>query len=122
MKEYKDYLEKCPVCDGKLITTDYQCEDCGTHISGYFKGSKLSKLSKEDLEFIEIFVMNRGSIKEIEKVMGISYPTVRNKLDNVIKALGHKIDSEHSRMEILETLDEGQITAEEATEMLNSLE
>lgn len=122
MKEYKMYLDKCPVCEGKLITTDYECQSCGTHISGYFRGSKLSQLSKEDLEFIEIFVMNRGSIKEIEKVMGISYPTVRNKLDNVIRALGYKINAEHSRMEILEMLDEGQITAEEATEMLENLE
>ena len=61
-------------------------------------------------------------IKEIEKVMGISYPTVRNKLDHVIKALGHSVNSEDSRMEILNMLDEGQITAEEATEMLSNLD
>lgn len=118
----KDYLDKCPACDGGLAITSYQCEDCGTEIRGYFTGNKFSKLSQEELEFIEVFVMNRGSIKEIEKVMGISYPTVRNKLDSVIKSLGHSIDSEDARMEILTMLDQGQITAEEATEMLSNLE
>lgn len=117
----KNYLDKCPVCDGKLIITSYACEDCGSEINGYFEGNKFSKLSKEDLEFIEIFVMNRGSIKEIEKVMGLSYPTVRNKLDNVIKALGHKVSPDKSRMEILEMLDQGLISAEEATEMMKNL-
>ncbi len=118
----KDYLDKCPACEGELIITSYQCQDCGTEVKGYFPGNKFSKLSQEDLEFIEVFVMNRGSIKEIEKIMGISYPTVRNKLDNVIKSLGHSINSEDSRMEILTMLDQGQITAEEATEMLSNLE
>lgn len=118
----KDYLDKCPACDGKLMITNYQCEECGTEVHGYFPGNKFTKLSKEDLDFIEIFVMNRGSIKEIEKVMGISYPTVRNKLDTVIKALGHSVSTEDSRMEILKMLDEGQITAEEATEMLGNLD
>ena len=118
----RDYLDKCPACDGRLMITNYQCEDCGTEVSGYFYGNKFTKLSKEDLEFIEIFVMNRGSIKEIEKVMGISYPTVRNKLDHVINALGHSVNSEDSRLEILNMLDEGQITAEEATEMLSNLD
>lgn len=118
----KDYLDKCPTCDGELITTTYKCEDCGTEVRGYFPGNKFSKMSQEDLEFIEIFVMNRGSIKEIEKVMGVSYPTVRNKLDNVIKSLGHSVNLEDSRLEILNMLDEGQITPEEATNLLSSLE
>lgn len=118
----KDYLDKCPACDGKLMITNYKCEDCGTEVNGFFYGNKFAKLSNEDLEFIEVFVMNRGSIKEIEKVMGISYPTVRNKLNNVIKALGHSVNSEDSRMEILKMLDDGQISAEEATELLANLE
>ena len=66
--------------------------------------------------------MNRGSIKEIEKVLGVSYPTVRNQLDNVIKALGHAVNTETSRVEILKLLDDGEISAEEAKEMLNNLE
>ncbi|MDO5028863.1 MAG: DUF2089 domain-containing protein [Bacillota bacterium] len=117
----KKYLDKCPVCDGKLITTSYSCQDCGSQINGYFEGNKFLKLSEEDLEFIEIFVMNRGSIKEIEKVLGVSYPTVRNKLDQVIKALGHKVSPDKSRMEILEMLDQGLITADQATEMMKNL-
>lgn len=118
----KDFLDKCPACNGKLAITSYKCENCGTEINGYFIGSKFANLSEEDLDFIEIFVMNRGSIKEIEKVMGISYPTVRNKLDNVIKALGHKVNYDKSNMEVLEMLNQGLITAEEATKLLENLE
>jgi hypothetical protein len=118
----KDYLDNCPACGGNLVITSYKCANCGTEINGVFYGNKFSKLSEDDLEFIETFVLNRGSIKEIEKVLGVSYPTVRNKLDNVIKALGHSVNKEESRIEILKMLDDGQITAEEATEMLKNLE
>ncbi len=115
-------LNSCPVCYGELIITGYRCPSCATEINGYFEIDKFSKLSKEDLEFIEVFVMNRGSIKDIEKALGISYPTVRNKLDNVIKALGHKVNSESSRLEILSMINDGQISAEDGAKLLKELE
>ena len=66
--------------------------------------------------------MNRGSIKDIEKALGVSYPTVRNKLDGVIKALGHQVNSESSRLEILSMINDGQISAEEGAKLLKELE
>ncbi|MDO5726079.1 MAG: DUF2089 domain-containing protein [Tissierellia bacterium] len=114
-------LCNCPVCERALVITSYKCPKCHTKIEGEFHIDKFSRLSVEDKNFIEIFVRKRGSIKEIEKELGISYPTVRNKLDNVIAALGHKVEKDTSRIEILSLLDAGEISTEEATKMLNDL-
>lgn len=117
----KENLSNCPVCDHQLTITRYECDHCKTEIKGRFKQNIFSKLTEEERDFIEIFVLKRGSIKEIEKELGISYPTVRNKLDNVISALGHKVDKDTSKIEILTMLDKGEITSEEATKLLSDL-
>ncbi|MFL8887144.1 DUF2089 family protein [Helcococcus kunzii] len=117
----KENLSICPVCEHELSITKYKCNKCKTEINGNFKQDNFSKLTKEQKDFVEIFVLKRGSIKEIEKELGISYPTVRNKLDNVISALGHKVESDTSKIEILNMLNNGEITSEEATKMLSEL-
>ncbi|MDO5688726.1 MAG: DUF2089 domain-containing protein [Tissierellia bacterium] len=117
----KTNLNQCPVCDRELVIREYECLRCHTKINGYFRQDKFSKLTQEEKDFIEIFVMKRGSIKEIEKELGISYPTVRNKLDQVIKALGHKVEKDQSKIEVLNLLANGEITSEEATAMLEEL-
>lgn len=114
-------LFECPCCSKELIIKEYECPKCKVNIRGSFAQDKFSKLSEEDRDFIEIFVMKRGNFKEIEKVLDISYPTVRNKLDKVIEALGHQVDASIDRLEILKLLDEGEITSEEATAMLEDL-
>lgn len=81
----------CPVCDSKLKVVRLQCDRCKTGIDGNFEMDKFSYLTSEQKEFIEIFVKNRGNIKEIEKDLGISYPTVRRSLDQVIEALGYNV-------------------------------
>lgn len=117
----KNNLSNCPVCDGTLTITKYHCDKCNTEISGNFKQDRFSKLSEEQINFIELFVLKRGSIKEIEKELNISYPTVRNKLDEVIKALGHKVEKDTSRIDILTMLNNGEITSEEAEDLLSQL-
>lgn len=117
----KKNLYDCPVCDHELTITSYECRNCGTRIEGEFQLDKFSRLSQEEKDFIELFVMKRGSIKEIEKEMGISYPTVRNKLDGVIAALGYKVEESTSKVEILNMLDKGEITYEEAQKMLKEI-
>lgn len=114
-------LYECPVCEHELTVKVYQCNHCGTKIEGEFEIDKFSRLSKEEKDFIELFVMKRGSIKEIEKELGISYPTVRNKLDNVISALGYKVEASNSKYEILQMLDKGEISSEEAQKLLQSV-
>jgi hypothetical protein len=83
--------------------------------------SKFEYLSGEQLRFIEVFLKNRGNIKDVEKELGISYPTVRAKLDEVISALGYKITKESSvdKKKVVDMLDKGEITPDEAIKMLN---
>ena len=110
-------LGKCPICNSKLKVVRLQCENCKTGIDGNFELDKFSYLTDEQKEFIEIFVKNRGNIKEIEKDLGISYPTVRRNLDQVIEALGYSVkpsEEEVNKKEILEKLSLGEQTSEEA--------
>jgi hypothetical protein len=117
----KNLLGQCPVCSNELRVTELTCLKCKTKISGEFHLDKFSKLDKEKLYFAEVFIKNRGNIKEIEKELGISYPTVRKLLDEVIIALGHSNKVEHNeteKNEILEKLSKGEISSEEALKML----
>ncbi|WP_430884181.1 DUF2089 domain-containing protein [Fusibacter sp. JL216-2] len=117
----KTVIGTCPVCASKLKVAKLHCHNCSTSIEGDFELDKFSYLSKEQKMFIEVFVKNRGNIKEIEKEMGISYPTVRRNLDQVIEALGYttvpKADAVDKKS-ILDRLDKGEITSEEALELM----
>ena len=112
----KQIVGNCPVCNDLLYVTELQCESCDTKIQGEFYLSKFSYLAKEHLYFIEVFIKNRGNIKAIEKELGISYPTVKKSLDDVIKSLGY--DSGRNNMDILKQLEKGEITPLEAAELL----
>lgn len=82
-------LTNCPVCSNSLKIIKLECNHCQTTIENEFEVSKLAALGQEQLYFIEIFLKCRGNIKEVEKELGISYPTVRGKLDEIISALGY---------------------------------
>lgn len=117
----REVLGKCPVCGEELRVSKLSCSNCHTNIEGNFTLCKFCKLSSEQKNFLEAFIRNRGNIKEIEKDLGISYPTVRNKLEDVIEALGYKPrynEPKVNRKEILKKLDEGEITSEEAIKLL----
>lgn len=121
----REVLGKCPVCGDELFVSKLSCHNCHTHIEGDFSLCKFCKLSDEQKDFIEIFIKSRGNIKEIEKEMGISYPTVRGKLENVIESLGYspKYDEKKiDKKEILRKLDIGEITSDEALKMLQGEE
>lgn len=114
-------LDKCISCGRELVIKEYECEKCGINVRGNFRQDKFSRLSQEERDFIEVFVMKRGNFKEVEKALNISYPTVRNRLDRVIESLGHKVESSHGRLEILQMLDNGEISSEEAAVLLENL-
>lgn len=117
-----EVLGKCPVCDGEIQITEIYCKSCETRIQGEFELCKFCKLSAQQKFFIEVFIKNRGNIKELEKELGISYPTVRNKLDEVIAALGYQVEQQKSvvnRKEVLEKLSRGEISKDEALKLLN---
>ena len=122
-----DLLGKCPVCGENMRITKLKCHQCHTEISGNFKLDKFLRLEQEQLEFVEVFIKSRGNIKEVEREMGISYPTVRNKLDDVIEALGYNAQDSpddataEKRKEVLDSLEKGEIDSEEAVEMLKKI-
>jgi hypothetical protein len=123
MDSKKRILQECPMCNGTLQVRELYCPRCRIRIQGDFEPphSRLLSLGRKDLEFIELFVRLRGNIKEVEKALGVSYPTVRGMLDGVIKSLGYsvgkKLDSE-KRMEIIEKVSKGELSAEKAAELL----
>ena len=120
-----EVLGKCPVCGDDLEVIKLGCNNCYTNIEGNFSLCKFCKLTKDQKDFIEIFIKNRGNIKEIEKELGISYPTVRNKLEDAIVALGYSpkyTEPKVDKKEILEKLSKEEISSEEAIKLLKGNE
>ncbi len=119
---------RCPVCDSQLYITSLCCENCNTEIHGEFKPCEFCRLDDEMRLFLLTFVRNRGNIKEVEKELDISYPTVRSRLDKVIELLTPEAEDNNSeeiarqRRAILAQLDRGEINAEAAAALLNELE
>lgn len=122
---------KCPICGEKLSIIKLNCPKCTSTIEGDFHPCEFCRLPDDDLEFIKVFIKCRGNIKDVEKELGISYPTVRGKLDTVIKGLGYEVPSKElikekaaitaTRNEILDQLSKGEISSKEATEHLKNL-
>ena len=125
----KTTLSKCPVCDGELTVTRLHCDTCDTAIEGRFANTAFAGLTQDQMDFIETFVRCEGKITRMEDEMALSYPTIRNRLQEVIRALGYEPGREDSveipdetRRVVLEDLDSGKISADEAMRLLNGEE
>lgn len=114
-------INSCPVCTSTLKATRLSCSTCGTVIENDFSLSKFDRLSGEQLAFAEVFIKNRGSIKDVEKELGISYPTVKAKLNDLIKAFGYNVEDEKpsNTGSLIDQLERGEITPEEALRKIN---
>jgi len=121
---------RCPVCKSELEITRLHCSTCDTSIEGRFSGGPIAHLTAEHLDFIVSFVRCEGKINrmEEEKIWG-SYPTIRNRLHEVIRALGYEPGKDESvdvsaekRNSVLEDLDAGKISADDAMRMLRGEE
>jgi hypothetical protein len=114
-------LGKCPVCKQNLEITKLRCNHCSTTIEGSFTLCRFCRLTAEQKQFIETFIKCRGNIKEVEKDLGISYPTVRSRLDEVIIALGYldkSLKNDDRKREILDMLGRDEIDYHEALKQL----
>lgn len=113
-------ISSCPVCSKTMKVKKLQCSHCHTTIENDFELSKLSLLSQDQLHFVETFLACRGNIKEVEKELGISYPTVRGKLNDIITSLGYETPkkSDQDEKKILSMLENGEISPEEAIKLL----
>ena len=118
--------QSCPSCSSPLVVTQLTCTVCGTGVVGKFELSPFFRLSPESLQFLEVFVQNRGNVKEMERETGESYWTIRRRLDEVITEMGieaptNEDDLSTRRQEILARLSRGEINVQEATKLLSQL-
>lgn len=115
-------LGKCPICNSITEVTQIHCDECGTTIEGKFALCKFCKLTPEQKSFIDVFIKCRGNIKEVEKELGVSYPTVKNRLEDAAAALGYKpepvVADNGKKREILDKLNSGEISVDEAIELM----
>jgi hypothetical protein len=83
-----DAIATCPICAGALAVTRLRCRSCATTLEGDFSVGRFARLSREQFALLESFLRSRGNLKEMERELGISYPTVRARVDLLLRALG----------------------------------
>lgn len=118
---------QCPVCGEEMQVRQVVCQHCHTSIQGEFSTCRFCKLDGEQLKFLELFLRCRGVLSSVERELGISYPTVRARLDTLLSALGLTPEPDRreeiaaKQREILAQLERGEISAEEAGRLLRSV-
>ena len=122
-------INRCPICQNELTITRLHCEACDTSLEGRFVGGPFSHLTREQLDFVMTFIRCEGKLNRVEIELGLSYPTLRNRLHDVIRALGYEPGkdetqdiSEDRRRQVLEDLDSGKLTADSAMKILRGEE
>jgi hypothetical protein len=114
--------KECPYCKGELEIERLRCSGCHVAIEGKIGIPRLARLSVDNREFIELFVRSSGSLKAVAEKLGISYPTVRNRLDRVIEALNQEeVNDLDERRKILDGIESGAISVDEAIQRLKEL-
>jgi hypothetical protein len=132
-----DVIATCPVCAHELLVTRLRCGECGTTIEGEFGVGRFGRLNREQLALLESFLRSRGNLRDMERELGISYPTVRTRVEALVRSLGFGPRDEPDsgtapavsaaddilagRREILERLSRRELSAEEAAEAIRAL-
>ncbi|MGA2513258.1 MAG: DUF2089 domain-containing protein [Candidatus Limnocylindrales bacterium] len=132
----RDVISTCPVCSSELSITRLQCRGCGTAIEGDFNVGLFGRLSREQLALLESFLRARGNAKELERELKVSYPTVRARIEALLRTLGladgapiaddaedgsgRLGESAEQRRDVLERLARHEITADEAAAFLRA--
>ena len=118
-KPIKKLVSRCPFCEGKLEISRLGCVQCDTSIETTLPIPPFFRLPPDMQEFVMVFLRCQGKIRDVEKDLGISYPTVIKRLDLVNVLLGNQA-APSGRKDILEQLERGEITVQEATQLLKS--
>ena len=133
-----DVISTCPVCSSELAVTRLHCGSCGTTLEGDFSVGRFGRLSRDQLALLESFLRARGNLRDMERELGISYPTVRSRVEQLVRSLGFgpRGDDEaadegvaaageapppQTRQQILERLARHEIGAEEAALAIRAL-
>ena len=110
---------KCPICGKDTYAAVVKCKNCGTTVNNMFGFSKFEKLDEKQTEFVLAFIECEGSIKDMERRLGISYPTVKARLSDIKKALG-LADGKSYKQGVLEELEKGEIDVNAALELIKN--
>ena len=130
-----DVISTCPVCANELAVTRLHCQSCGTTLEGDFSVGRFGRLNRDQLTLLESFLRSRGNLREMERELGISYPTVRSRVESLVRALGFgaRADADdadesvvepitgRSREEILQALARHEMTADDAAAAIRAL-
>jgi hypothetical protein len=133
-----DVISTCPVCASELAVTRLHCGSCGTTLEGDFSVGRFGRLNREQLTILESFLRSRGNLRDMERELGISYPTVRSRVEALVRALGFGPRSDgdetgdqdtvvtdipvaSTRQGILEALARHEISAEDAAIAIRAL-
>ena len=133
-----DVIATCPVCAHELVVTRLRCGECGTTIEGEFGVGRFGRLTRDQTQVLESFLRSRGNLRDMERELGISYPTVRARVEALVRALGFgprdepdapasaagagtADESQTGRREVLERLARHELSAEEAAEAIRAL-
>ena len=131
-----DVISTCPVCASELAVTRLHCRSCGTTLEGDFSVGRFGRLNRDQVVLLESFLRSRGNLRDMERELGISYPTVRSRVEALVRALGFgpRADSDEaddaaadatatprSREEILQALARHELTADEAAAAIRTL-
>ena len=115
---------QCPVCGGRLAVSELSCPSCETTVRGTLDLCEFCQLPPDDLRFLRTFLRCRGNIKDVERELGISYPTVRGRLDSLLEKLGYQKTTprmgKQEKLEILARLEGGEISPEQALKLLKN--
>lgn len=118
-------FEQCPACGGQIVITEIQCANCHLKMQGEFTPGLFSSLSSDQLNFVRAFLRVRGNLSEMEKVLGVSYPTIRNKLEEINNVLEQAEQNpppaKSERSLILDQVASGELDAAQALEQLKAL-
>jgi hypothetical protein len=129
-----DVISTCPVCSSELAVTRLHCRSCGTTLEGDFSVGRFGRLNRDQITLLESFLRSRGNLREMERELGISYPTVRSRVEALVRALGFgpRADSDEpdeptepaparTREEILQALSRHEMSAEDAALAIRAL-
>ena len=125
MASHRHAPRDCPVCGDRLALTRLSCEDCGTELSGAFAGCDFCALGDEDRQILRVFLSSRGNMKDVERFLGVSYPTARSRFDALLGRLGldpNRDDEpapKDERVEVLERLARGEIDIDAAQDLIS---
>ena len=101
----------CPCCSQRMILAGLRCENCGVKLEGPFQAHEFMFLSDEDLQFLRIFIQFEGRVRDMEAPLGLSYPTIRNRITEFQK---NKTLDQKNPLEVLADLDDGNLSYEAA--------